>query len=238
MIVIIFFLAHWYLSLFFQTFFLHRYSSHRMFHMTPFWEKTFFLFTFFFQGSSFLHPAAYSVMHRNHHAYTDTPKDPHSPIYIKNIISFNLATVIEYRKLVNEFMYGNKIINDVPRWFVLERIGESLITRSGFILLYTLFYINFATETWQYFLLPFHFLMGPLHGFIVNWFGHKRGYRNFDDIKDNSKNTLPIDFLMMGELYQNNHHKRPNDLNFAFKWFELDFGYMVTMFLKKIKIIY
>ncbi|MFL2982786.1 MAG: fatty acid desaturase [Candidatus Neomarinimicrobiota bacterium] len=238
MVVLIFFFVHWYLSLFFQTFFLHRYTSHRMFKMTPLWEKIFFLLTFIFQGSSFLHPAAYGMMHRNHHSYADTPKDPHSPVHLTNIISFNFATVSQYRKLVNEFMHGQISANDVPRWFMLERIGESLITRVGFMLIYVLFYIKFASAPWQYALLPFHFIMGPMHGFIVNWFGHKKGYRNFDDIKDNSKNTLPIDFLMMGELYQNNHHKRPNDLNFAVKWFELDFGYIVTLLLKKIRVIY
>ena len=80
--------------------------------------------------------------------------------------------------------------------------------------------------------------MGPIHGFIVNWFGHKKGYRNFNELKDNSKNSLPIDFLMMGELYQNNHHKKPNNLNFAEKWFELDIGYLTCFLLKKIKIIH
>lgn len=238
MIILFFFFAHWYLSLFFQTFFLHRYTSHKMFKMTPFWEKTFFLLTFIFQGSSFLHPAAYGVMHRKHHSHADTPEDPHSPVHLTNIISFNLSTVNEYRKLVNEFMSGERKSDDVPRWYLLEKIGESVITRSGFILLYVLFYVEFATETWQYALLPFHVFMGSMHGFIVNWFGHKRGYRNFEDTKDNSKNTLPLDLLMMGELYQNNHHKRPNNMNFAVKWFELDLGYIATLILKKVKIVH
>ena len=79
--------------------------------------------------------------------------------------------------------------------------------------------------------------MGPIHGFIVNWFGHRVGYRNFDEIKDNSKNSLPLDFLMMGELYQNNHHKFPNKRNFALKWFELDIGYVVASFFKKINVV-
>ena len=104
MLIIVFFIAHWYLSLFFQTFFLHRYSSHNMFKMSRFWEKTFFFLTFIFQGSSFLHPAAYGIMHRRHHSYADTPNDPHSPLHLTNIISFNWATVVEYRKLVNAFM--------------------------------------------------------------------------------------------------------------------------------------
>ena len=238
MIILIFFFLHWYLSLFFQTFFLHRYTSHKMFKMSPIWEKTFFLLTFLFQGSSFLHPAAYGVMHRNHHSHADTPRDPHSPVHLTNIISFNLSTVNEYRKLVNEFMNGQRASNDLPRWVILEKIGESMFTRFGFILLYILFYLEFATASWQYALLPFHVFMGSMHGFIVNWFGHKRGYRNFDDIKDNSKNTLPIDFLMMGELYQNNHHRRPNNMNFAVRWFEIDLGYIATSFLKKLKVIY
>ena len=65
--MIIFFalILHWYLSLFFQTIFLHRYASHNMFKMTPFVEKVFYFLTFLFQGSSFLHPAAYGVMHKD-----------------------------------------------------------------------------------------------------------------------------------------------------------------------------
>ena len=55
---------------------------------------------------------------------------------------------------------------------------------------------------------------------------------------DNSHNTLPLDILMMGELYQNNHHKRPNNPNFAWRWFEFDFGYWATLTLKKLRIIY
>jgi stearoyl-CoA desaturase (delta-9 desaturase) len=42
--------------------------------------------------------------------------------------------------------------------------------------------------------------MGPIHGATVNWCGHKYGYSNYDN-DDHSKNSLPMDFLMMGELY-------------------------------------
>ena len=79
MAILIFFLAHWYLSLFAQTFFLHRYAAHQMFTMNKFWEKVFYFLTWVFQGSSFLSPKAYGIMHRLHHAYADTENDPHSP---------------------------------------------------------------------------------------------------------------------------------------------------------------
>ena len=44
MIIFVFLILHWYLSLFGQTFFLHRYSAHKMFTMNKFWEKFFYIF--------------------------------------------------------------------------------------------------------------------------------------------------------------------------------------------------
>ena len=79
--------------------------------------------------------------------------------------------------------------------------------------------------------------MGPIHGAIVNWFGHKNGYRNFET-NDHSKNTFLVDFLMMGELYQNNHHAYPNKSNFSMKEGELDLTYLLIFSLRKMKIVY
>ena len=71
MAILFFFVAHYYLSLFTQTFYLHRYAAHKMFTMNKFWEKFFFLFTYICQGSSFLSPRAYALLHRMHHADLD-----------------------------------------------------------------------------------------------------------------------------------------------------------------------
>jgi len=85
MTIAIFFLCHWILSLFAQTLFLHRYAAHGMFRMSRFWERCFFLFTYMVQRSSFLNPRAYAVMHRMHHAFSDTERDPHSPNFFKDV---------------------------------------------------------------------------------------------------------------------------------------------------------
>ena len=54
MAVPIFFISHWFLSVFSQTFFLHRYGAHRMFTMSKGWERFFYLLTYVCQGPSFL----------------------------------------------------------------------------------------------------------------------------------------------------------------------------------------
>lgn len=237
MIILYFFLAHWFLSLFCQTFFLHRYASHKMFKMNPFWEKFFYLLTFISQGSSFLNPRAYAIIHRMHHAYSDTEKDPHSPHFIKDVYGLMMKTkdiYLQYRKYNRE--PEAQFIDRYPSWPFLDRFADAWPTRIVFILLYTLFYIQFASSWWMYLLLPVHFVMGPLHGAIVNWCGHKYGYSNHDN-GDHSKNTLPLDFLMMGELFQNNHHKKPNNANFASKWYELDPTYPIMKTLHWMRII-
>ena len=86
MTIALFFLAHWHLSVFCQTFFLHRYGAHAQFSMSPRWQRFFHLLTYVSQGASFLHPRAYAVLHRMHHAYSDTERDPHSPVYFKNVL--------------------------------------------------------------------------------------------------------------------------------------------------------
>jgi len=237
MAIIFIFIAHWYSSLFFQTVFLHRYASHQMFTMSKGWERVFFFLTFLTQGSSFLNPRAYAILHRLHHKHSDTEKDPHSPVISKNIIKMNIDTVKHYESVRQNKKDYSKYDFDVPRWPLLEKIGDHWITRITFMGLYSLLYVEFATATWQYALLPIHFVMGPLHGSIVNWCGHRYGYTNDRKTKDNSKNTLPIDILMMGELFQNNHHSSPKNIKFSKRWFEIDPGYAITKFLSKIKIL-
>jgi stearoyl-CoA desaturase (Delta-9 desaturase) len=129
-----------------------------------------------------------------------------------------------------------KFAADIPEWKALDRFADSIYTRVLWGALYFLFYWRFATSPWLFLLLPVHFLMGVVHGAIVNWCGHRYGYRNFS-IRDKSRNTLPLDFLMMGELYQNNHHKNPKDAHFAVRWFEFDPAYPIIWLLKRVGII-
>lgn len=237
MAIVLFFMGHWYLSLFSQSFFLHRYSAHKMYSLSRFWERFFYFVTFLTQGSSFLNPRAYAIMHRKHHAFSDTAEDPHSPHFFQDVFSMMKHTYGVYMGFLKE--QSKESAGDAlafPEWPLLDKISTGWSIRILWGVLYFLFYYAFATAWWMYLLLPLHFLMGPIHGAIVNWCGHKYGYSNFDN-HDHSKNSLFWDVFLLGELFQNNHHKYPNRPNFAVKWFEWDPTYPVMKLLHWAKVI-
>jgi stearoyl-CoA desaturase (Delta-9 desaturase) len=237
--IAIFLVSHWALSVFCQTFFLHRYGAHKMFTMSRGWERFFHLLTFVTQGSSYLNPRAYAILHREHHAFSDTPKDPHSPYVYPNLFTMMYHTLHRYQAFNHRTLEPEaRFDQPVPDWPLLDKIGRSWPCHLAFMGLYTAFYVVYAPHWGYYLLLPVHFMMGPIHGAIVNWCGHKYGYRNFDTTKaDKSRNTLVFDFVTMGELFQNNHHKYGMSPNFAARWFEIDPAYPIIRLLAWLKVI-
>ncbi|HEX5155510.1 MAG TPA: fatty acid desaturase [Parafilimonas sp.] len=237
-VILIFFICHWFLSLFFHSFFLHRYASHQMYTTSKGLEKAIYFATWLVQGSSFLVPRAYGIMHRMHHTYSDTEKDPHSPHFFKDIWQMmwhtsKIFTAINTGKNLPEPQFTKEYL---PVWNKLDRIGHHMITRLFFIAIYVTIYIVFAPGLWWFLLLPVHFLMGPVQGAIVNWCGHKYGYSNYRN-GDHSKNTSPWGILLMGELFQNNHHYQKDNANFARRWFEFDLTYIIMLGLNKMRVI-
>lgn len=235
--LLIFFITLWYTSLFCQTFFQHRYAAHRAFTMNRFWEKAFFIFTYVTQGSSYMSPRAYAIMHRMHHAYTDTEKDPHSPQFSQNVFQMMLRT----RNIYSNIYKGNyeveeRFTHNLPDWPAFDRWAHSGFSRLCWSFVYITIFILLAPSLWWLLLLPIILMMGPLHGAIINWFAHKYGYTNFK-MKNTSQNLFSIDILMMGESYHNNHHKHPSAINFGKRWHELDPVYPVIKFLAWLRII-
>jgi len=158
-VILVFFVLHWYLSLFSQTFFLHRYSAHKMFLMNKFWERFFYFFTYVTQGSSYLSPRAYAILHRMHHAYSDTEKDPHTPHHTKNVFTMMMKTKDIYNGFVNDKVTPEaRFDGNVPVWRTLESIGDSWYSRAGWGTAYVLFYIYFVpASAWYLFLLLIRF---------------------------------------------------------------------------------
>jgi stearoyl-CoA desaturase (Delta-9 desaturase) len=237
MAILIFIFCHWYLAAFCQTVFLHRYSSHRMFAMSPAWERVFYAATFVTQGSSYLNPRAYAVMHRLHHAYSDTEQDPHSPKFFRDPLRMMKNTLDMYLAIhARKFKVKACFEGGYPEWPAFDRFADGIPVRLLWVAVYVLFYMLFATAWWQYLFIPLHIFMGPIHGAIVNWCGHRYGYANHDN-RDESRNTFFADLLTMGELMQNNHHHDTQKPNFASRWFEWDPTYPLLRALNALGVI-
>jgi stearoyl-CoA desaturase (delta-9 desaturase) len=241
MAVLILFFVHWHLSVFCQSFFLHRYGAHAQFSMSKGWERFFNVLTYATQNSSYLNPRGYAILHLMHHAYSDTEKDPHTPRPYRAIVPGLFKMMWKTKKIYHGYAYHElepekRFEREFPHSPLLDWAGKSWFMRIAWGAAFFAFYYFFATAWWQWLLLPTHWIMGAMHGAIVNWGGHRYGYRNFpnDDI---SRNALPVDFLTAGELYQNNHHKYPMSPNFAARWWELDTTYQVMKVFHALGII-
>lgn len=225
-IFIIFFVLHWYGSIATHSILLHRYVTHKQFEISKHNLKVLHFLYWIFNGACYLSPLGYAIMHTLHHRLADTEKDPHSPRYYSNPITFMLHTWKEYNDANNGKMdtilemYTGKKSHTFTMWHELDFIAQLRFSRILWILLYAyLYYLIFPS--WVVFLFAPFFLitcfMGPLHGFIVNWFAHKSGYRNFNT-DDDSRNVLRHDWLLLGELLHNNHHFYKDSYLFAVRY--------------------
>src|SRR5687768_5543584 len=116
-VILISVVVHWYASLFMHSFYLHRYGAHKQFTMTKFWERFFFVLTWFLQGSSFLNPRSYAIMHRMHHAFSDTKRDPHSPHHTTDPMTMMIKTYKYYMRLFTRKWVPTPIFTQhFPEW--------------------------------------------------------------------------------------------------------------------------
>lgn len=182
-------------------------------------------------------PRAYAIMHRMHHAYTDTDRDPHSPSYDKNVFAMMWRTRNIYLNILkNKCVVEKRFTKNLPTWNWFDSFANSWLSRLMWVGIYTMLYIEFAPSFWFLLLLPLHIAMGPVHGVIINWFAHKYGDVHYS-MKNTSKNLFKFDWLMMGEGYHNNHHASPSRSNFAVRKGEIDLCFPIIYLLAKLKII-
>ena len=227
MLIIIFVAVLWYGGLFFQSFFLHRYAAHQVFTMSKTMERITFVLTWIFQGPSYLSAYGYGIMHRMHHAYTDTEKDPHSPSHDANLFAMMWKTKTIYQEInTQQVDVDPRFTKNVPQWKGFDLFASSRFSRVLWITAYILFFAFFVTSWWQWFLLPVTFLMAPIYGYV-----------NYT-MKNTSKNLFRFDFLMMGEGYHNNHHKHASRANFGVKWYEIDVTYVIIKVLDALGFIH
>jgi stearoyl-CoA desaturase (delta-9 desaturase) len=239
MIIILLLIIHWYSSLFFQTFFLHRYSAHKHFTMSKSWEKVFYLLAWLTQGFTALSPKVYGKLHRMHHAFADTEQDVHSPKFDKSVLAMMLKTDKIFRGIKQgKIEVEDRFCKNLPDWQFMEKYAYNLPPRILWVVIYTLVYVYAVPENalWMWALFPLHFLMTALQGVLINWFAHRIGYRNYE-VVDTSTNLMAFDIITMGEGYHNNHHASSGNANFSKKWYEFDPCYSIILVFNALGII-
>ena len=209
-----------------------------MFTMNKFWEVFFTGFTFVTQGASYLSPYVYGIIHRMHHDYADTEKDPHSPKYDKTLFAMMWKTKSIFSGILKgKIEVDPKYTKGLPNTKKFDYVTNMVPIRLIWVGVYVWFYSVYATHWWMYLLIPIHALMGPIHGAIINWYAHKYGYTNFK-LRDTSKNLMAWDIFMMGEGLHNNHHKLGGRPKFSVKKHEFDPSYPFIWLFDKLGIIH
>jgi stearoyl-CoA desaturase (delta-9 desaturase) len=202
------------------TLFLHRAQTHRGVTFSKIVEVP---MRFWLWLSTSIVTKEWVAVHRKHHAFADRDGDPHSPVLegLRNII---LKGAMYYRNTVRvpEVLekYGKGTVSD---W--LERVLLSRLPWLGIVCMLAIdiylfgFYIGPLVWAAQMLWIPF-WAAG-----IINGVGHAVGYRNYD-VKDESRNILPIAIWLGGEELHNNHHADPHSAKFKAKWYEFDIGWV------------
>src|SRR5215831_17894680 len=89
--------------------------------MSKGWERLFHALTWLVMGPSYLCPRAYAIMHRMHHAYSDTPKDPHSPVQQPNLFAMMWRTKLQYQAIKNrQVAVDARFEGGYPEWKLLD----------------------------------------------------------------------------------------------------------------------
>jgi len=174
-------------------------------------------------------PKAWACMHRLHHKYSDTEKDPHSPTY-KGVLPILKVQLDSYGKAMRGLMRGQRYYTSIVRdldfpvnW--LNRRGLWFLPHA----LHTLAAVAMGGIFGAWILAGAYWLgmmSHPIQGWMVNALAHRYGYRNYST-RDQSTNNLLVAWLVMGEGLQNNHHFRPRSARFSVKWWESDPGYLL-----------
>jgi fatty-acid desaturase len=185
-----------------------------------------------------LDPKAWVVMHRLHHAHSDTPLDPHSPVNvgIAGIVMEQLRSYERviiglakkdpaYTKYAVDLDFRLSWLNRKGLWFVpymLHAIVGVFLAASVGWLLGLCWFVGMMSH--------------PVQGAIVNSLGHAVGGRNFDT-DDNSRNNHLAAWLIIGEGFQNNHHHAPASARFSYKPLEVDLGYGACIILQALGVL-
>lgn len=206
----------------------HRYFAHRSYNTSRWFQ---FLIAFFSQTSAQKGALWWASHHRYHHRYSDTLKDPHSMKHFgfwyshvgwivgPDFKDTDYKVIRDYAKYP-ELVWLNK--NYLVPPFILALLVMALggIVNGGSILAmfttagFSTLFVGFFLST----IILYHAT------FSINSIMHKVGNQRYES-GDESRNSLVLALLTLGEGWHNNHHYFETSARQGFFWWEIDLTY-------------
>lgn len=191
----------------------HRLLSHRSYQAPTWWERLGTVIgTLGGVGSSI----TWVAIHRAHHRWVDTERDPHSPghkgwLRVQWLIMFNQPSL----KLVPDLLRSKFHTNmHTHYWSVHVIYALCLLAIDPMSVLYA-------------HLVPAAMLFHA--GGLINTMGHSWGWQDHPG-RDSSVNNPVLGILVWGEGWHNNHHADPANWKFGHKWWQIDVaGYWIRL---------
>jgi stearoyl-CoA desaturase (delta-9 desaturase) len=210
--------------MFFITGVYHRYFSHRAYRLNRFWQ-----FVFAFGGATCAQkgPLWWAGHHRNHHKFSDTERDIHSPrdgfwwSHVGWILCDDYgATPFDEIKDFAKFPELRWL--NAHDWIAPWSLAVACWLIGGWSGLV----VGFFAST----VLLWH------STFLVNSLAHVFGRRRYETT-DTSRNSLLIALLTAGEGWHNNHHRYQSSARQGFRWWQIDTTYYVLWVLARVGIV-
>jgi stearoyl-CoA desaturase (delta-9 desaturase) len=201
------------------TLYLHRDQAHGGLILHPILRHCFRFWLWFSSGAV---TKEWVAVHRRHHAYSDVPGDPHSPVIfgLKRVVFEGYELYIQAaRDPVIREHYGRGTPDD---W--LERHLYTPYCTLGVVLFSMTMLVLFGIPAIA--MVAIHLVSQPFFaGGVINGLGHAVGYRSYE-MPSTATNLIPWGLLLGGEELHNNHHAFPRSARFAVQRWELDIGWV------------
>jgi stearoyl-CoA desaturase (delta-9 desaturase) len=197
----------------------HRYFSHRSFKTS----RTFaFILAFLAQSSAQRGILWWAGNHRQHHRFSDTDKDVHSPI-MRGFWHAHLGWFFtEQHKRTN--LAAVPDLAKFPELVWLDRHPYLPAVLTGLLV--------WLLAGWSGLVVGFFWST-----FSINSFAHLIGRRRYVT-GDQSRNSLCLALLTFGEGWHNNHHHYQSAARQGFRWYEVDVSYYILKALAAANLVW
>ena len=203
----------------------HRYFSHRTYKTSRWFQLVLALVAMSSSQKGVLWWAAH---HRHHHKHSDGPLDIHSPVqkgfwYAHVGWIFDGTEATDYSKIKDFARYPELMFLNKFWWLPPALLGVGVFLALGWSGLL----IGFALSTvllW--------------HGtYTINSLTHLFGKRVYETT-DDSRNSLILALITLGEGWHNNHHYYQASTRQGFHWWQVDITYYVLRLLSFVGLIW